>query len=52
MASPTVAIFLPWSVEGQCVNNNAVCLPGRPDQNLSVELGSVFSSVRRDELPI
>lgn len=48
----SVAIFLPWSVEGQCVNNNGVCLPGRLDQNLSVESGSVFWSARRDELPI
>ncbi len=45
----SVAIFLPWSVEEQCVNSNAVCLPGRLDQNLSVESGSVLWTVRRDE---
>ena len=33
----SVAIFLPWSVEGQCVNNNAVWLPGSLDHNLSVQ---------------
>lgn len=48
----SVEIFLPWSVEGQCVNNSAVCLAGRLDQNTSVEWGSVFSSMSRDELPI
>lgn len=48
----SVEIFLPWSTEGQGVNNNGVCLPGKLDQNLSVESGSVFSSVRRDELPV
>lgn len=48
----SVAIFLPWSVEGQCVNSNGLWLPGRLDQNLSVESGSVFLSVKRDELPI
>lgn len=47
-------IFLPWSVEGQCVNNHAVCLPDKLDPNLSVESGLVFSTglVKTDELPI
>lgn len=31
-----VAVFLSWSVEGQSVNNDAECLAGTLDQNLSV----------------
>lgn len=46
----SVPTFLPWSVKGQCVNNNAMCLPGGLHEN--VESGSVFSSLRTDELPI
>lgn len=48
----SVEICLSWSVEGQSVNNNVVCLPARRDQNLSAERGSVFSSSSRIELPI
>lgn len=48
----SVAIYLPWSVEGQCVNNNAVWLPGSLDHNLSVQYTVWFSSLREDEVPV
>lgn len=44
-----VAVFLPWSVEGQCANNNAAWLPGRLDQILSVceiGVGTLFCEER------